>query len=212
MHGNVAYFLASQNCVSILSTYRLLPTARYPQGAEDIAASLSWVVANIDKYGGSPSQIFPIGQSAGGAHLATALFTGLLKELIPNLGGMKFQSAPLWYDLRQDRRRVNMQHYHETEDAAVILSKTSVANFEKCPKEEAENWPVLLFTVGEYDSEEIVDGNLMFMAEYRKKMKKMPLFEVLEGHNHISYCLGMGLPEDMVGPRIVRFINERSGN
>lgn len=99
--------------------------------------------------------------------------------------------------------------YHRTESEDEVLTKTSVSNFEKCSEEEVKTWPRVLTTVGEYDPNEIVDGNLQFVAAYRRKMKKLPLFEVMEGHNHISYALGIGLPGDLVGPRILAFVSQK---
>jgi hypothetical protein len=179
---------------------------RYPQGAEDITTSLTWLVANVSKYGGNPSAIFPIGQSAGGAHLATALFTGHLDVVLPNLGGIILMSVPFWYDLRQDRRRANMQLYHDSENLEYILSKTSVSAYSRCTKEDVDKWPPILTTVGEYDPNEIVEGNLEWLNEYRRIVKRMPLWEVLEGQNHISYALSIGVEGEEVGERILRFV------
>jgi hypothetical protein len=40
-------------------------------------------------------------------------------------------------------------------------------------------------------------------------MKKMPILEVLEEHNRISYALNMALLGDLVGSRILRFIQKQ---
>jgi acetyl esterase/lipase len=199
-------YFASQGCISVLATYRLLPTAVYPDGAEDVTAALSWLVQNIGAYGGHNSRIFPIGQSAGGAHLATALHTGLLKEQLKNVGGFIFQSVPFWYNLKLDRRRKNMLLYHQTEVEEAVVEKMSVTTFAKCEREEVQNWPPALTMVGEYDPDEIVEGNMQFLAAYEQKMQRLPLLEVLDGHNHISYALGIGLEGDLVGPRILAFV------
>lgn len=203
-------YFASNGCICALATYRLLPEARYPSGAEDVVQALQWLHANVGKFGGDASRITAIGQSAGGAHLAIAVFTGLLKESAVRLQGAVLLSAPLWYDLSLERRRKNMVAYHSTEIEAEVLEKTSVSTFRTASQEDisACNSNILLM-LAEFDANEIVDGNLMFVNEYRKKLSRLPLLEVIQGHNHISYFLGIGLDGDNVGPRILGFTKSK---
>jgi acetyl esterase len=222
MHGHIGSFLsrinistaltmtgnyfASNECICALATYRLIPEAIYPSGAEDVSLALKWVKENMKGYGGNPENITAIGQSAGGAHLASAFFTGKLKEVDVTLHGAILMSAPFWYDLRQERRRANMISYHRTNSEEEILTKAGYAVFRTM---NAENLPrKTLLTMGEFDPNEIVDGNLMFVEEYRKKYAKLPLLEVIRGHNHISYLYALGLEDDKLGRRILDFIAE----
>lgn len=46
--------------------------ARHPQHAQDVAAAISWALANAGDYGGDSSRVFLAGHSAG-AHLVTLL-------------------------------------------------------------------------------------------------------------------------------------------
>jgi hypothetical protein len=39
----------------------------------------------------------------------------------------------------------------------------------------------VLTTIGEFAPDKVVEGNFIFVKEYRLKMKKMPILEVLEG-------------------------------
>jgi len=59
--------------VAILSSYRLAPKNPWPAGPEDVVATLNWVKANADSLGVDPSQIFLMGESAGTAHVASAV-------------------------------------------------------------------------------------------------------------------------------------------
>ncbi|KAH8646777.1 Alpha/Beta hydrolase protein [Xylariales sp. PMI_506] len=206
MHGNIANFCASNGCIGVLGTYRLLPEARYPSGGQDCAQALRWVQDHISEYGGSPQRITAVGQSAGGAHMASALYGGHLAAAGVKLSGLVLLSPPLWYDLSQARRRENMVLYHGTDSDEEILSKAGAAVFSRS---EGIEEPRLLQMVGELDSNEIVDGNLAFVDAYRKKHKRLPLFEVMKGHNHISNILEIGLPSDTVGPRILAFAKEQ---
>lgn len=38
----------------------------------------------------------------------------------------------------------------------------------------------ILLMLGEFDLNEIVDGNLIFVEEYRKKFSRLPLLEVMK--------------------------------
>ncbi|KAF8855205.1 alpha/beta-hydrolase [Acephala macrosclerotiorum] len=205
MHGHIGNYFASNGCVCALATYRVIPEAKYPSGAEDVSLALKWTKENVKTRGGNPSEMTAIGQSAGAAHLASAIFTGKLKSMDVNLHGSVLLSAPLWYDLRQERRKKNMAAYHATDSEEEILAKTGVATFRSANVKDVSSSDILLM-LGEFDSNEIVDGNLMFVEEYRKTFHKLPCLEIMKGHNHISYFLGIGLEGDKLGKRILEFV------
>lgn len=46
-------------------TYRLLPEASYPSGAEDITMALTWLGAETAKLGGDKNDMVAVGHSAG---------------------------------------------------------------------------------------------------------------------------------------------------
>ena len=77
---NVPNYFASLGLVGVNMTYRLAPDATFPDGAQDVAAAVTWVRENIADYGGDPDQIFIIGKSAGVEHVAGYVFR---PELLP---------------------------------------------------------------------------------------------------------------------------------
>lgn len=69
----------------------------------------------------------------------------------------------------------------------------------------------LLVMVAEAEADEILDGTFEFLSDYRKRFSKLPVLEVLKGHNHVSYTIGMGLDEPeyaAVGSRLVSFVKD----
>jgi acetyl esterase len=200
-------YFASMGCVCALATYRLVPEAKYPSGAEDISLALKWAKDHAKDYGGDNTKITAIGQSAGGAHLASAVFSGKLKSVDVPLHGIVLLSAPLWYDLRQERRKANMAAYHNSSLDSDILEKTGVACFRNSNVDDVPS--NMLLILGEFDPNEIVDGNFMLVEEYRKRFARIPSLEVLKGHNHISYFYGIGLGDDRLGKRVLEFIAQK---
>ncbi|MBW2631581.1 MAG: alpha/beta hydrolase [Deltaproteobacteria bacterium] len=67
-------FFARNNIVFVSINYRMAPQYSFPAYPQDVAAAISYVIDNIDKYGGNPSDIFLSGHSAGG-HLAALVST-----------------------------------------------------------------------------------------------------------------------------------------
>lgn len=68
----VGQALASKGMIAVVADYRLYPEVRFPTFMEDAAAAVAWVAANIERYGGDPSDLYVMGHSAG-AHIATLL-------------------------------------------------------------------------------------------------------------------------------------------
>ncbi|HMM89761.1 alpha/beta hydrolase [Bradyrhizobium sp.] len=69
-YDNIMLWAANNGFVGVNATYRLAPQSPYPAGAEDIAAVVAWVAANISERGGDPTRIYLMGHSAGAVHLA----------------------------------------------------------------------------------------------------------------------------------------------
>lgn len=81
---------------------------------------------------------------------------------------------------------------------------TKTAPREKLPCE-------LLVQVGEWEVDEILAGTWEFVSDYKKRFGKLPLFEVIKGHNHLSYAMGLGLQDpdlDRFGRRLLDFVQE----
>ncbi|ROW04507.1 hypothetical protein VMCG_05044 [Cytospora schulzeri] len=220
IHSNIGNYFTSKGCITCLMTYRLaLQGGHFPDGAEDVAAALRWVQSNISAYGGDPDKVVVLGQSAGGVHLATAIFLGLLEpNPKPLLRGAVLLSAVFTMDPGPPPRRQVLKDWYKTDNTFEIngrwsaaalfrqhyLGTTTTVPREKLPCE-------LLLMVGEYDADEILEGTFEFVTDYRKRFAKMPLIEVLKGHNHISYTLGLGFDEPeyvAVSERLLGFVKD----
>ncbi|GKZ82328.1 hypothetical protein AnigIFM56816_007140 [Aspergillus niger] len=217
MHANIGRFFASKGMIGVLGTYRLLPEARFPDGQKDIASALSWLHSNVHQYGGSRNAIFALGQSAGGGHLAMSLYSGRLKtdEGQSLVRGVLLLSAALKYDLTKKGRRESMEQYYATTDHAIIHSRSAYGIFHAlAPIEDADvvavPTPELFLMLAEWDFEECVQGNLDFLRLFAERRRHLPRFEVLPGHNHVSYALSIGLPGDEVGPKIADWVRRCS--
>ncbi|OJJ94950.1 hypothetical protein ASPACDRAFT_1860616 [Aspergillus aculeatus ATCC 16872] len=196
MHGNIGEFFAANGMIGVLGTYRLLPEARFPDGQEDVTAALTWLHNHVQQYGGDRNSIFALGQSAGGGSLVR---------------GVLLLSAALDYDLGKEDRRRNMEAYYGTNDHDFIHAHSALGTFKSLSDEEnaaGRTTPKLLIMLAEWDFEECVRGNFDFLQAYNKQQRRLPRFEVLLGHNHVSYCLSIGLPGDEVGPKIVEWVRQ----
>lgn len=69
---NIGAWGAAQGFVTVLANYRLAPDHRWPSGPEDVAAVWRFVREQAASWGGDPSKIVLVGESAGAAHVAAA--------------------------------------------------------------------------------------------------------------------------------------------
>lgn len=63
--------------VVVLANHRLVPHAKYPEGAGDVRKAREWIWENIalERYGrGSRDKVVILGHSSGGAHVAMDLY------------------------------------------------------------------------------------------------------------------------------------------
>jgi hypothetical protein len=111
------HYFASRGFLLVAMNYRLVPHAKYPAGGEDVGLALEWIRANINSEAngfGDPEQIVFVGQSAGGAHIATYLYqdgdadrvkAGQTKTFAkPAVKGVAYLSAPFFFNATIPRR------------------------------------------------------------------------------------------------------------
>jgi acetyl esterase/lipase len=69
-YDNIILWAVKNGFVGVNVTYRLAPQAVWPSGAQDLAAAVAWVSANIGGRGGDPARVYLMGHSAGAVHVA----------------------------------------------------------------------------------------------------------------------------------------------
>ncbi|MBV8924182.1 MAG: carboxylesterase family protein [Bradyrhizobium sp.] len=80
-------FAGHNGLVAFTMSYRLAPAARWPAGARDVAAAISWVHENADLFGGNRDEIIPVGYAAGAFHLASFLAHSEFQENDSSVAG-----------------------------------------------------------------------------------------------------------------------------
>lgn len=215
-------YFTSNGFITVLVTYRLaLQGGHHPHGAEDVTAALQWIQKNISQHGGDPDKVVALGQSAGALHLATAMFLGKL-DPSPNplLRAAVLLSCPFTCSTVDPARTHALKEWFQTDDLFELNSRFAPAAifrqefFGTTATPPRKGFPCeLMMMVGEVEADEILDGTFEFLSDYRKRFSKLPVLEVLKGHNHVSYTFGLGLDEPeyaAVGTRLISFVKENT--
>jgi acetyl esterase/lipase len=197
---NVAEYFASLGYVGVNGGYRLAPDAKWPEGARDIGAAVTWLRDHVAEYGGDPAQIFVAGISTGALHAATYVFR---PELAPNAArpaGAILVSGPYTFDFAAAGRG-ELAYFGEDRsrwpEMVVPGNVTSAAV------------PVLM-TTAEWDNARYTTSYAQLFHELVTKHGVVPRYLQSLGHNHSSQLLSVGTHDDSVSSVIVDFI-ERTG-
>ena len=65
LYAPAAQRLLAEGLVLVVPDYTLYPAAGYPRQTREMAAALAWTLDNIANYGGDPSRVVVVAQSAG---------------------------------------------------------------------------------------------------------------------------------------------------
>lgn len=82
-YSRICRCFAAKGYLTANCNYRLTPRHRHPAQLQDIAAAVRWVYEHAPEYGGDPSRIYLMGDSAG-AHLVTCYTLALHSEELAN--------------------------------------------------------------------------------------------------------------------------------
>ncbi|MCZ0951817.1 MAG: alpha/beta hydrolase fold domain-containing protein [Rhodospirillaceae bacterium] len=194
---NVADYFASLGLVGVNATYRLVPEAKWPDGANDVGNAVAWVKDNIAGYGGDPEKIFVIGKSAAAAHAATYVFRPeVLEPGIPAAAGVILISGG--YGADTDRASGARLDYFG-EDLSRWPHISTINNVERT------DIPVM-FTISEFDNPGTEESMVQLVAEVTAKSGSMPRVVQLISHNHYSPNPSIGTQDTQVSAAILQFV------
>jgi triacylglycerol lipase len=190
-YNNVGAWAAAQGFVGVTMTYRLAPAHGWPAGRDDVCAAVNWLAAHVAQFGGSPRDIFILGQSAGAVHVADAVATG----------GRSIRGAMMIsgiYDVQRAARDPFQKAYYGADEqryAAASSLDALVASDIPC-----------LFAVCEYDPPDFQQQAQWLVERWVQKHGHWPAMHWLRGHNHLSSVTQIGSDFDTLGPHVREFI------
>jgi len=214
VHANVASFFARNfGFTVIVPDYRLLSHgAEFPSGGEDVALTVDWVHNNSGKFGiasGNDVQgidLFMIGNSAGGAHVSTFLFSDTFKETRSNvlegsntrLRGVVLLSSLFSFDRIEvkAKRETLGKYFKDVENNCPLALMKNAFQSQQGSLDFVEGGTRILLLNSEWDPEdECLGPRDDFIKEWLKhgnaKSRRSLAVDIIMGQNHISPFLGL---------------------
>jgi triacylglycerol lipase len=191
-YDNVMTWAVRNGMAGVNMTYRLAPAHKWPSGNEDVANAIRWIQKNAAANGMNAKRIFLMGQSAGASHVAQYIAH---KQFHPE-GGHGLAGGLIISGIFEPNNKA-----YFGEDQAKWPSMSAM------PGLVATELP-LLVTVAENDPPLFEKNAMMLMNALYERDKRIPWFQRMWGHNHISAMLHVGVePEDQLGDLIRDFVS-----
>jgi triacylglycerol lipase len=214
-YGNVcnAFPAAGVGCVNV--NYRLLPAAAWPAPAEDVAAAVAWVHANIAARGGDPTKLFLLGHSSGAMLVALvgadARFLARHRLTTDVLRGVMPMGSIMWDD---DLRQSIEKNGRERVEGAFARDPRGRA-FGSLERYESQ-WPInyvraglppyhFLIAESEQVNPPILGTNQKFVDDARALGNRADL-TVFAGRTHYSNIRQLHQPGDQVFATVLAFV------
>jgi acetyl esterase/lipase len=194
----VADYFASIGFVGVNAGYRLAPDSKWPDGARDVGAVVTWLRDHVGEYGGNPDQIFLVGISTGSLHAASYVFRPeLLPPGTPRVAGAILASGPFTFDFAEPMKG-ELAYFGEDKSRwpqMVVTGNVTRADI-----------PVLL-TNAEWDDARYFSPVAQLYTELVEKHHARPRYRQSLGHNHVSQLLSVGTVDTSVSREILDFID-----
>jgi acetyl esterase/lipase len=195
-----AYF-ASIGFVGVNAGYRLAPDSKWPEGARDVGAVVTWLRDHAAEFGGDPNQIFVCGISTGALHTATYVFRPelLLPGTARPAGAVMF-SGPYTFDFSAPTKG-ELAYFGEDKARWPEMVVTGHVTRTDIP---------VLFTTAEFDDPHYFGPQAQLFMELIAKDAK-PRYRQSLGHNHVSQLLSVGTVDTSVSREVLDFIDRTVG-
>jgi hypothetical protein len=204
VYANVGHFIAEKlGCIAVVPDYRLISHgAKFPSGGEDVELVVYWIKEKFPK----KRELFIMGNSAGGIHLSTWLYSPIFAESVSSvtsaagslqLRGVVMLSVPFHFRSAVAERTEVLRTYYGDQ----IVEHCPLGLLNAIEKDETiggsplkVNTLVLNGTLDPQD--EILEPKTDFVSSFEQALgpNHAQLFtvEMMEGHNHISPPLSLG--------------------
>jgi len=194
----VADYFASIGLVGVNAGYRLAPDSKWPEGARDVAAVITWLHDHVAEYGGNPDQIFTVGISTGSLHTAMYVFRPeLVPAATPRIAGAIFCSGPYTFDF-SDPTMGELAYFGSDKTRwPQMVVPGNITRFDI---------PVLM-TTAEWDDPRYFAPAAQLFSELVLKHAVMPRYRQSLGHNHVSQLLSIGTVDTSISREILDFID-----
>jgi acetyl esterase/lipase len=193
---NVGLWAARSGMLGVTMNYRLAPEHRWPSGAEDVAAAVAWLRANVAEHGGDPERIVLAGSSAGATHVAGyAAMPELHAGGEPGIRGLVLLSGA--YDLPAfDDEAVLGPYFGDRSGWEAASPLAGVVG---------SRLPVML-AVAEHDPPvSHRQAAIAFTALYERG-GRVPHVAYAAGHNHFTEVLHLNSGDRLLGDQIAAFV------
>ncbi|WAO94466.1 COesterase domain-containing protein [Fusarium falciforme] len=218
VYGNVGHFFATTlSFTVVVPNYRLVSDGgRFPSGGEDLALAIAWVRDCLTKQDGYGSiNLFLMGNSAGGVHLATYLlhrqFNSSRESITKytqhgvKLRAVIFLSVPFHFEQAPKDRVEALEGYFGGKDL-MTPSPLGLLRSNKLDNAVVESGVKFSVWTGSLDP---IDEILGPTADFQREWEGPSLQSfVLNGHNHMSQQLSLGTgitQEEEWGVEVGRF-------
>jgi arylformamidase len=194
----VAEYFASIGLVGVNAGYRLAPDSKWPEGARDVAAVVTWLHDHVAEYGGNPDQIFTVGISTGSLHTAMYVFRPeLVPATTPRIAGAIFCSGPYTFDFSDPTMGELAYFGQERTRWPQMVVPGNITRVDI---------PVLM-TTAEWDDPRYYPPAAQLFGELVLKHGVRPRYRQSLGHNHVSQLLSVGTADTSVSREIFDFID-----
>lgn len=198
-YDNIGVWAVRNGLAGINITHRLAPRHKWPAAIEDIAGAVQWLRENADEHAIDTGRVFLMGQSAGAAHVAS--YVAHPEVYAPaecGLAGAIFMSGI--FNLMSLKAEGPMTAYFG-DDPSRYGERSSLEGLKQ------SSVPIMV-VLPEHEMELFETQALEVLAALKERDSHLPRFIHLIGQNHLSGILHLGLEGDMLGPRLLEFIND----
>ncbi|AKE01239.1 hypothetical protein XU06_29395 (plasmid) [Rhodococcus erythropolis] len=193
-YDNVGGWAAANGMIGVTIDYRLAPTDPWPAGAIDIDGAVGWLRKNIAHYGGDANRIVLMSHSAGASHAAGYL-AGHAGDG-PSVAAAVLLSGI--YALHEGKNEAVAEMYYGSDPA-------TFGRRQPLPEMTQSSVPVL-YGVAELDPESIHGQTAAALEAHRAFHHTNASFIQLQGHNHISEIVSLGVDDEQLAQALHLFI------
>jgi acetyl esterase len=200
IYGNVTRYFARRDCVGVNIEYRLASEAPYPGGAQDVAAAIRWIRANIARYGGSAERIVLAGHSAGAAHAGAYVCDPVANPGGDDaLAGLALLSGRLRADTRDDNPNAPGVRAYYGADETLYDARSVVTH--------AANLRTPVFiAVAEHENPWLDVYSAEMAYRVGRQTKRLPIFVQLPGQTHTSMVAHFDAGEELLDRALLEFV------